>query len=164
MADAMETKLPIALDNEVTMWRKTLRENSYVVPSDVRAHMSLDGKELDHELVNFSAHAKRNQEKYREAIVDGAEYGNVELVPLFVLPSEREKFNSLSNKTKEQLQIMSNDLIADIKPYNEDLAEHYTWYLESEVVNKKKDVFVNFYQEVQSALEEEISQCTVELP
>ncbi|XP_061196610.1 uncharacterized protein LOC133204882 [Saccostrea echinata] len=61
----------IPLHTEILKWRQYLRNSNYLNPATVCRHTSLNGVELDEDLINFAAHCKANRESYHNKIAQG---------------------------------------------------------------------------------------------
>ncbi|XP_062585350.1 uncharacterized protein LOC134247018 [Saccostrea cucullata] len=152
-----DTTYEIPLQTEIFKWRQHLRNSNYLNPSTECRHTSLNGIELDEELLNFAAHCKANRASYHKKIAQGQMPGKGhKLIPIFIFPKDRSEFHKIERKTVREISDMVLSAISEIRKLGSiDTASILlqTWHREK-LSTAKKDVILSFYKECVVALEE----------
>ena len=107
------------MNPEITAFRVLLRQRGYLQnPCQSRGMVSLSGKELDTDLVNFSSLSREKRAKYYE-VYRGLEFKRTIVRttvpfgehPVFIDAEERQQYTSITAKTiKELMELVENSL------------------------------------------------------
>ena len=148
--DNPSVKNPVPADTEVKSWRTLLR--SYLHdPSLPSSHTSLVGELLDPELINFSGLADRKRKECFDILINHVnEDGSKKHTPVFVTKSERCKYESIENQTKDVIGRKIEHLIARLG--DEDLRDYYLAIWNSEKKKATKSRYLEIYREVDGDL------------
>ena len=144
------------LDEEVKKFRTTLRSYDYLSSPKPRKPQALDGSPLDEELINFCRLAREKRAKFFDVYMEHEKNRNISRTsvpfkeaPVFITKTERDEYNSLSNKDIAQLKELTVNALSQIDDPN--VAEGYHDAYEVELLKKKtakKVDYINFYQEL----------------
>ena len=87
--------------NEITLLRQKLRENGFNLNPCIYGDMrSIDGNELDEDLVDLKYTAEENYKLFQENFFETGKCNVKISKPVFVTKTEREEFQKIENKTK----------------------------------------------------------------
>ena len=95
---------------------------------------------------------------YKENIISTGSYGGIKLQPLFVTAQDRQKFDSIESKTKLEIISKIQDLL-HVMP-DSDIVGYYADTLKATKV-KKKDLLIELFYEISSALDEQLANVVV---
>ena len=96
------------LSNEIYSFRKIIRNRKYFenLYSDTD-HITLAGRKLDKELLNFTSKCCENRKKYIDNFIqNGPE--KLKFEPIFILESDRTSYENIANKTKPEIACAEN--------------------------------------------------------
>ncbi|CAC5411460.1 unnamed protein product [Mytilus coruscus] len=157
MTDSKNDIYHYDLSEEIFQWRCRIRKLHFLEnPQDEKAITNINGDDLDYDLVNFSFSAKENMKAYNLDYKNGHDFGKGrKLQPIFVLPSDREKFFDIANKPKAT--IMKEILVAleEIEMTEEGVILEQQW--KAEVKKGTKNEYITFYREVLQVVDEATS-------
>ncbi|XP_070546377.1 uncharacterized protein [Ptychodera flava] len=152
-------------DEEVTEWRIQLRKQEYLAtPGDAtRAHMSVNGKQLDQKLKCMTQTCEKNMETVLDKIILGkmkkADIRH-ELEQVYVTPEDRKKGESIENKTKGQLIKMIDESI--MKVMDDDSKGGFIDTMKK-VRKCRKEQIIEFYREIEDYLVVEAAEQVAKL-
>ena len=87
-------------------------------------------------------------------LCEGKGYGQTKLQPVFVLTSDRDTYNEISNRTKDQIYRDILALIAELRTLGDyDEAANLTVRLYREVKAERHAIYVTFYHEVNNIVQ-----------
>lgn len=136
----------ISLEKEVKELRKDIRRREYLLhPQDEKPHVTIEGKQLDHELDHFSKFANENKQKYDQELSTGKDYISVKLNKVYITEEEREKHSKIESKTKSEIEIIVTEkLLHTLDSIDQRLAEQYQEYFYTTIRKSKKQAYVSF--------------------
>ena len=135
--------------------RKSFKSCNYTNPDQINdSHCSLSGDILDKDIIGFETLSSTNYDIYMNNLCEGKGYGHTKLQPVFVLTSDRDTYNEISNKTKDQIYSDILALIAELRTLGDyDEAANLTVRLYREVKAERHAIYVTFYHEVNDIVE-----------
>lgn len=82
-----------------------LRESEFLTtPTRERHPCGISGNPLDEDLVNFSSKCKSNFIDFIKCCANTKTVSQQKcLIPIFITPDERQSFNNIMNKTKQEI-------------------------------------------------------------
>ena len=141
---------------EILHFRRLLREKKYLLqPRIGRNLVSLSGEELDEELLHFSQKCRMKRSEYFDAYVKHEEQRTIirtsvpfKVAPIFVTKQERQKYEKLTNKTKETLINKIEEKLAAIT--EDQVREAFRDAWNCEVLQRKgtKNDYIAFCEEL----------------
>ncbi|KAJ8048815.1 hypothetical protein HOLleu_01285 [Holothuria leucospilota] len=139
--------------NEITAWRKRLRETGYLMnPMTERVMMSTMGDELDAQLPDFtSAALSRRKAHFKTTYQPNAASEIPE--PVFVTPQERLDYHDIANQTKSVISNRIKELLEKIQHSDTRNALEDEW--NSFVKQQKKADYLTFFAKVKDELDSE---------
>ncbi|KAJ8030711.1 hypothetical protein HOLleu_27195 [Holothuria leucospilota] len=139
--------------NEITAWRKRLRETGYLMnPMTERVMMSTMGDELDAQLPDFtSAALSRRKAHFKITYQPNAASEIPE--PVFVTPQERLDYHDIANQTKSVISNRIKELLEKIQHSDTRNALEDEW--NSFVKQQKKADYFTFFAKVKDELDSE---------
>ncbi|XP_070548038.1 uncharacterized protein [Ptychodera flava] len=142
-------------ENEILAWRKHLRSENYTTtPDENKPHVSVTGKMLDRDLVNFSQNALNMRKRHIDVNFLG-KLSDEQNYPVFVTPEEREYYTDIANQTKAVIERLIDTKISCI--LDTSVKDMYKHKWETEVKGQRKSVYVSFYDEIGTIIEQQ--QC-----
>jgi hypothetical protein len=111
------------LETEIKNWRINLRESEYLTtPFDERPPCSMLGKELDPDFVNFSSKCKSNLIDYIKCCSESNAITQQKcLEPIFITQEDRQQFNNIMSKTKDEIVKRIKSEIQELKELDYDI-------------------------------------------
>ncbi len=145
----------IDLDEAIHLCQKLIRENNYlcVAENEQREHVSLSGRRLHPQLVDFVPLAtKKRIVKICSDILSQptADMGPEHKLPVFVTPEECEKMTSVESKTKDVLLYECKERLG--KVYDMNRRGYFDAQLKQLKKSTKKDAYVALHVELSSYL------------
>ncbi|XP_060596446.1 uncharacterized protein LOC132750467 isoform X2 [Ruditapes philippinarum] len=132
--------------NAEAHWRKKIRDTGFFRGE----FTSMDGEDLDYDLINFNSKCLENKRRYCESFPD-----NYKCERIFFTPEDRRKYNDISSKTKAEISVMivsTIQLIAEEGGETEAQILRNTWL--KEIKSGKKAMYLEFYRDCVISLEE----------
>ena len=142
---------------EILKWRELLRKEGYLItPERECDHLSLSGKKLDSELVNFDILCKENRKTYHNNIRSGHDIGKgSKLTPVFTTPQSRSTFHDVTKKTKTEISGIINKAIEEISALGRNEEARNLLSIWNNIDGRgTKDEYLAVYKEVVIALED----------
>ena len=127
------------------------RQEKYLLtPHEETAHVAINGKELDHDLIKFNSTARENRARYCDAFLDHRKIDMLtkqSSVPfghkqVFVTKEERQKHTSIEKLSKEKVKDMVEAEILKILDVQDKESYQHRWKVEmrKKVVKQKKNL------------------------
>ena len=131
------------------MIRRVLRSLNLlsVSKSDLK---SVDGIALDYDLTNLKYNANENYNSYKESYVRNGKFGCEIKIPVFMTPEEREHFNKIENKKKDDIVAEIAKLVSEMP--DSEVRDSYLKDSKRWDRIKQKDL-VSLYYEVKQSLD-----------
>ena len=138
---------------EIRGVRDTLRAQEYISPDNVSPHATLKGDILDKELIHFDDKACNNMDQYMRSVRDGHGFGHSRLVPCFVTPQDRDIYNDITNKTKQDIASAIDHLLVEMEELGDDEAILLKVIFIREIKGRNHSEYVAFHDEVFDSLQ-----------
>ena len=123
--------------------------------SHSQPHVSLDGKEVDRDLINFQSICEKNRKNLLEKhFIDGDGRPTVQIQAVYVTPEERSAAEDICNATKEEiLRRAGEKLLLLIDEETRNVLQKKLDHLQKNLQRSKKDQLLSFYAEIMEELE-----------
>jgi len=95
-------------DSEEMMMRQELRKYLSNVP---KTHVSMINETLDPILHYVKQTGRENYSKYKQHLVETGQFSGAKLSPVFLYKTDRDVYENVDSRTKEELYTMIKDLI-----------------------------------------------------
>ena len=143
----------------IAAWRLHLRKTAYLTTDEV-LHKSITGEILDPGLQLFTQEAQRKRNYRILKLLLGQDLPEDPSIshPVYVTPAENEQKNSLKNQTIKTLGGMILDIIEQL---SDNQRGHYLERFKREVLDKKKEIHINFYLEMLGVFTENVNNAFV---
>ena len=118
-------------------------------------HVSLEGKEVEKDLINFQAVCDENRRNlWEQHFIDGENGPNVKIQTVYTTPEDRSVAENICNATKEELLRRSVEkLQLLIDEETEDKLLKKLDNLQKNLQKSKKEHLLKFYEEIMEELE-----------
>lgn len=130
------------LAHEIYSFRRIIRRQKYLRTDNESHHITLGGKTLDKELINFGTKCKGNRINFISGFVENGTF-HKKYEPIFILEAERTSFENIANKTKSEIACAIEVELQRI----EDTEMTNRW---KKIKNKTKADFLEFLKEIQN--------------
>lgn len=118
-------------------------------------HVSLEGKEVDKDLINFQAVCDKNRRNLLERhFIDGENRSNIKIQTVYTTPEDRSVAENICSATKEEILRRAGEklqLLSDEETKDELLKELDN--LQKNLQKSKKEHLLKFYDEIMEELE-----------
>ncbi len=135
-------------EEDVNAWRMHLRERQYLNPTvtNLTTFKSVSGEELCEELLNMTDIGMRRRWFIMNKLFGNVAGASEELPrPIFTNETEREAYDDISNKTKDQIRELVENMILNINSDSTRFELQEEW---ASLQKKTKPFLVSFYNDV----------------
>ena len=122
-------------------------------PHEVREHMSVEGKPLDHQLSEFHSKLAANRKRcLLDVVIGGKSRSEVKIDNVYVTPEDRRKDEDINNATKAEIVVRIEEKLLAVCDCETSERLQVKWSPMKCDNKVKKEQLIEFYQDICSEI------------